>query len=93
MLLHFKTEDRRQCVERIHRLNTNLGKLVNGAPQTVTVGKNKPQTVNIGHYKQVRRHAIFLYGALKERLQISSCLCKVCLPMRPREHILVSCLF
>ena len=93
MLRYFKTEDRQQCVERIHRLNFNLDKLVNGAPQTAAVGKNKLRTVNIGHYQQVRRHAIILYGALKERLQISSCLCKVCSLIRPCENILVGCLF
>lgn len=80
MLRHFRKEDRKQYIDRIHRLNSNLDKLVNGVPQPPAVEVNKQQGVNVAeHYQRVRRHAIILYGALKERLQISSsCLCKVC---------------
>ena len=77
MFQHFKKKDRDECIERIHRINTNLGRLVNGAPQTPTVKANKLQKDVTRHYQRVRKHAVILYGALKERLQISSCLCKV----------------
>lgn len=78
MLRNFTREDRDQYIERIHRLNINLNMLVNGAPPTVAVEANKLKKVNVArHYQRARKHAIILYGALKERLQISSCPCKV----------------
>ena len=79
MLRNFTREDRDQYIERIHRLNINLNMLVNGAPPTVAVEANKLKKVNVArHYQRARKHAIILYGALKERLQISSCTCEVC---------------
>ena len=79
MIRYFRKEDRNQYIDRIHRLNSNLDKLVNGIPQPPAVEVNKQQGGNVAeHYQRVRRHAIILYGALKERLQVSSCLCKVC---------------
>lgn len=77
MLKHFKKKDREQYIERIHRLNDNLHKLVVGAPQT-TVEVNKHRKGVAGHFQQVRKHAITLYGALKEKLQSSTCHCTVC---------------
>ena len=75
MLRHFTAEDREQCIKRISRLNVNLDRLVNGAPQ---VEANKLNKVNAArHYQRVRRHAIILYSSLKERLQKSSCHCTV----------------
>ena len=77
ILQHFTKEDREQYIERIHRLNFNLDKLVNGALHTAVAEANKPPKVNVAvHYQRVRNHAIILYGAIKERL--SGCLCKVC---------------
>lgn len=74
MLQNFSKADREQYIERIHRLNFNLDKLVKGAP---VAEANKPPKVNVAvHYQRVRNHAIILYGAIKERL--SGCLCKVC---------------
>lgn len=75
MLRHFKRKDREQCIERIHRLNSNLNMLVNGA---AALEANKLRKDVARHYQRVRKHAIILYSALKERLQISSCQCKVC---------------
>ena len=79
MLRNFTVEYREQCIERLHRLNFNLDKLVNAAPQRAAVAKSgSPKEVNLaGYYQRVRNHAINLYDALKERLQISSCHCKV----------------
>ena len=75
ILRHFTKEDREQYIERIHRLNFNLDKLVNGAPQIAAA--NKFRNVNVApHYQRVRKHAIVLYDALKEKL--SRCHCKVC---------------
>ena len=78
MLKHFKKTDCEQCLERINRLNSNLGRLVNGAPQIAAVEASQFQKDAVGHYQRVRKQAIILYGALKERLQISSCTCEVC---------------
>lgn len=78
MLRHFKSKDRKQCIERIHRLNFNLDKLVNGAQKAAALEANKLRKDVARHYQRVRKHAIILYSALKERLQISSCQCKVC---------------
>ena len=74
---HFQKGDRVETIERIHRINTNLNRLVNGAPQTPTVKADKLQKDVTRNYQRVRKHAMTLYGALKDRLQISSCLCKV----------------
>lgn len=92
MLRNFTKEDREQYIERIHRLNFNLDKLVNGAPQTAAVAKNESlNEVNFaGYYQQVRNHAINLYDALKERLQISSCHCKVYGPLTYLTFLMVS---
>ena len=83
MLKYFRKEDREHCIERIHRLNFNLDKLVNGAPIIAAVEVDEPQRASVArHYQRVRNHAITLYGALKERLQVSSCLCEVCTTVR-----------
>ena len=81
MFRHFRRRDRDECIERIHRLNTNLHRLVNGA---ATAKANKHKKDVAGHYQRVRKDAIILYVALREGLQISRCLCKVC----TRSHIL-----
>lgn len=79
VLQHFTKEDRVQCITRLHRLNRNLRELVDGAPQTAVVEANKFPKFNVaGHYQRVRKHAIMLYDSLKEKLQKSHCLCKVC---------------
>ena len=81
MLRDFTQEDRAKYLERLDTLNSNLDKLVNGAPPRFSAEANKSRKVNVARqYLRVREHAITLYGALKERLQISSCpscLCKV----------------
>ena len=78
MLRHFKKRDREDYIDRIHRLNSNLHKLVIGAPQTAADEVNKVRKDVVGHYQRVRKHAISLYDALKERSQTSSCPCQVC---------------
>lgn len=80
MLKHFSKEDRDQWIDRIHRLNSSLYKLVNGAPPITAVETNIPHAANVArHYQRVRNHAMTLYGALKEKLQVTSCRCKVCM--------------
>ena len=80
ILRHFIKEDREKCIERIRRLNSDLDKLVNGAPPIAVI---EPQKLDAAkHYQRVRKRAVTLYGALKERLQITSCLCKVCTTVR-----------
>ena len=78
MFLHFKKKDRDECIDRIHRINTNLQRIMNGAPQTATVKANKLQKEVTRHYQRVRTHAIILYEALREGLRMSRCPCKVC---------------
>ena len=72
MFQRFQKNDRVETIVRIHRINTNLNRLVT---QTPIVKVDKLVTRN---YQRVRKHAMTVYGALKDRLQISSCLCKVC---------------
>lgn len=78
MFQHFQKKDRDETTERIIRITTNLDRLVNGALQTPTVKADKLQKDATRNYQRVRKHAMTLYGALKDRLQISSCRCKVC---------------
>lgn len=79
ILKSFNQVDRKECMDRIDKLNSNLYKLVNGAPQTTAVESTIPHAANVtGHYQRVRNHAMILYDALKEKLQGTSCLCKVC---------------
>ena len=73
MLRDFTQEDRKFYIERIHRLNSNLHKLVTGASQKAIV------RVDVAvHYQRIREQAIILYDSLKEKLKISRCHCKVC---------------
>lgn len=77
MFQHFKKKTRDECIDRIHRINTNLERIMNGAPQTSTVKANKLQKDVTRHYQRVRTHAIILYEALSEGLRMSRCPCKV----------------
>ena len=79
MVKNFSREDRKECIDHIHRLNSSLYKLVNGAPPTTAVESTIPHAAIVtGHYHRVRDHAVSLYGALKEKLQGTSCHCAVC---------------
>ena len=76
ILLNFTQEHREQYLKRIEKLNSNLHQLVNG---TAAVEAHKSRKVNVARqFQRVREHATTLYGALKEKLQISSCPCEVC---------------
>lgn len=83
VLREFPKEYREAQISRIHRLNFNLDKLVNTSPPVRNpppVPKRDIIKLNnlMGNYQRVRTHATFLYAVLNEKLQISTCLCKVC---------------
>lgn len=75
MLRDFTQEDRKSYIERINRLNSNLFKLVIGAPRKQKAIVKADVAV---HYQRIREQAMILYDSLKEKLKISHCHCKVC---------------
>ncbi|KAF8417854.1 hypothetical protein EV426DRAFT_621333 [Tirmania nivea] len=61
---------------RIHRLNENLDKLVNGAQFQLSFKTTHTKVVNAAqHYKRMRDHAKMIHDALKEKLETSTCGC------------------
>ena len=84
ILRDFTQGDCEQYINRMDKLNSDLDKLLNGAPQTAVVEVNNLRRVDVAkHYQRVREHAITLHGALEEKLQIPSCPCEVCPPLFP----------
>jgi len=75
--LSLSEEYRNEKLARIHRLNDNLDKLVNGVHFQLST---HTKVVNVAeHYKRMRDHAEMIHDALKEKLQETSvCGCNVC---------------
>jgi len=72
-------EYRNDKLSRIHRLNENLDKLVNGVQFHLSFRKTHTKVVNAAeHYKRMRDHAKVIHDALKEKLEASVCRCNVC---------------
>lgn len=75
--LSLSEEYRNEKLTRIHRLNDNLDRLVNGVHFQLPT---HTKVVNVAeHYKSMRDQAEKTYDALKEKLQeTSACDCSVC---------------
>ena len=87
VLRDFTKEYREAQKERIHRLNSNLDKLVNGTPPVVNAQLRRNKSSQVSYSNRVRKHAMMLYSILREKLQAPTCPCKVCaLPVYPTKR-------